>query len=164
MIFKNGSWTSEPVSPRRRMPWYRRSTLYRWLDARLLAGRDWNYLSARADFRLRGRRSNVWRSTEAALRMIHQYCRERGIDFAVVDIPSIKQLGGKRFSSDYDRSQRWLQEFCGQNNIPYVNLKDRYPKDHSSLFREGDSHWNEKGHAFIADFLKSWKFRKDQSS
>ncbi len=149
---QDGDLIAIPPKPVHDVPFYARSALYRLLDQKLLRGKDLDYLLRRIGFELKGRDSYSWQVTEALLREMKRTADAHGYPMFVIDVPSGNQRRGTTVIS---QRQALLHETVSQLQMHYFNLLEYYPEPTDSLFFEGDSHWNEKGHRFIADFIKS---------
>jgi hypothetical protein len=134
-----------------RLPLYKRSTIYRFLSAKGLSGKDFTYLRQRLDWMVRKDDSYDWQVTKRILQELAAECASRDVPFVVVDLATRRQV----LQLDEDRTrQRLLREFAAAAGIPYVDMLDEYPPDPEPLFFRHDSHWNRSGHRFVADVLK----------
>lgn len=136
---------------RLRVPLYRRTMIYRFLDYKLLRGRDGHYIGQKISFWLNGGDSDVWRTTRKILDEFVRVCREHDAGVVVIDIPTVNQLSG--LVGDSVR-QDLLRVASEELNVLYYDLRSHYPDDHQKLFLEHDSHWNPPGHRFIADLVE----------
>lgn len=132
------------------VPLYQHSMTYRYLDSNYLFGKGFTFLLDRLSFEIWGQNSNVWQVTQKILDEMKKLADKQGYPFIVVDIPVHSQLANAGKSRTRQQLLRRTSESLG---IDYYDLLSAYPQDYRSLFVRGDSHWSEKGHRFIADFL-----------
>lgn len=90
-----------------------------------------------------------------------EICRRQGAELTVVTIPDISQIDPIRMvelkgllphSSEFDPDfpDRNIREVCQSMGIPMVAVKDHLG---ISDYKEGDCHWNERGHQKVAKLL-----------
>ena len=149
---QDGTLTAIPPKPFNDVPFYSRSALYRLLDLRLFHGKDLDYLLRRIGVELKERDSYSWKVTEAVLREMKKTADIHGYPLIVIDLPTANQRKSTMVSR---KRQTLLRETSAQLQMYYFDLLEHYPEPADSLFLKEDSHWNAKGHRFIADFLKS---------
>lgn len=150
-ITKNGpSFTIHEAEKVIQLPAYTRLNSYRILNRHLLHGKDFTYVKQKIDFALRKDKSTVWQITAHSLNLVAEICGKRGIDFMIIDIPTMNQL--KEREKEHPR-QLVLNEFCQKEDYDYYNLLDLYPSNYLTLFNPNDSHWSGSGHRFISEFL-----------
>lgn len=89
-----------------------------------------------------------WGVTEAIFIKTRDACLEHNCDFLVAIIPTREQVMGV----ESDAIQQKFISFAQNNGIEYLNLLDEL-KGRADLNFMIDSHWNRKGHGFIADLL-----------
>jgi hypothetical protein len=103
--------------------------------------------------------------TKAALTAGQAQCDQRGIALIVCYIPAkFRAYGGLCEFSESDPCTQWqpwnlperFARFCDDAKIPYVDLtlpmRDAAAAGHL-LYGATDSHWNQHGHAFVAELL-----------
>lgn len=139
----------DPARVRHR-PLYRKTTLYRLVEWKILRGMDLGYLFHRLDFELREEDSYVWKATKGILGQFAALRDEGKFELIVIDIPTWNQLTGV---IDSRARQRVLRQACDEFGFPYYDLEEYYPREFEHLFLDDTSHWNEAGHRFVADFV-----------
>jgi hypothetical protein len=148
-----GELRFDPASPEHEVPWYRRMTLWRWLDEKILHGKDLIYLAQRIEFAWRKENAYSWRVTEAILRKLADYVGKKGAKLIIVDVPN---LGEETVFAGSLAREALLEKLCWSLSVPYYNLRNYYGRNPDSLLVPGDTHWNASGHAFIADRVEEW--------
>jgi hypothetical protein len=99
----------------------------------------------------------MYRATEAALDRLAAFSRRSEIPVLVVLIPDhLQVLRPDLFSAlDASKPQRQIVQVLERHGVPYLDLTKHFREvdDPSQLFFRRDKHWNERGHAFVADIL-----------
>ncbi|MCB9341597.1 MAG: SGNH/GDSL hydrolase family protein [Lewinellaceae bacterium] len=132
-----------------KLPFYKKLAAYKFLDKKVLQGKDFNYIFQKIDFNLFKGNSQTWTITRKMLKSISSLCKNNNIKLMIVDIPTDNQIINK---ADVTR-QELLKQLCEEEGVIYYDLLDYYPPDCSNLFIPNDSHWNARGHRFISNFL-----------
>jgi hypothetical protein len=106
---------------------------------------------------------------EAVLKKANNFARSNGIEFLVLIQPSVVDLRKNNFNLNYEYLQKFphyqknnltgvVERICASNNINYINLFDIFKnnKPDKLYFREGDTHWNDKGQDIAAQETASF--------
>ncbi|HTZ11026.1 MAG TPA: hypothetical protein VMD04_01420 [Candidatus Margulisiibacteriota bacterium] len=131
-------------------PWYKKLVFYRLLDKHIIWGRDPSYFFNKAAFLVFGKHSNPFRVTKAILHEMGNLCRQHNLPLIIMDIPSPNQLKYRFFSRS---RQDFLHEISSEEGFSYYDLANYYPLQYSEIFLPHDSHYNERGHKFIASLV-----------
>jgi lysophospholipase L1-like esterase len=133
--------------------WMRTVDAYRNPTGDPDAGR-WEWTYDEAAFRAWGERGLALAGTHMAA--LAELCRERGIELAVVVYPSPYQL----FANEREgRQVEFWRRFCERERAAFVDLFPAFVDPLRSApasvyerdFIPDDVHWNEAGHALVAD-------------
>jgi lysophospholipase L1-like esterase len=93
---------------------------------------------------------------DAHMAALAAFCRERGIELAVAVYPSPYQI----FANEREgRQVVFWRTFCERERLPFVDLFPLFvdpaqrtaDATYDRYFLPGDVHWNEAGHALVAD-------------
>jgi hypothetical protein len=81
-------------------------------------------------------------------------CRDAGARLVVVTIPSPPQyaLDALEPGLDADLPDRRLDEICRRLGVPFLPLKAHLDRRD---YRDGDDHWNERGHRRVAGIMRT---------
>ena len=139
-------------SPMYSLPLYKRTMLFKFANKQWLRGRDLIYLFHRLDFEIRGSQSDVWKIQSKLIQEMSNLAKQSSIPLVVIDIPTQNQLN-KSITSQ--KRQHLMSQLCKDNQITYYSLIDLYPKEWSNLFVKNDTHWNDLGHTFVANFIEN---------
>ena len=99
------------------------------------------------------------------MRQLLELCRRHGIALNIAVYPyQHPHIAEKRLES---RQVLHWRQFCEENDVGFLNLfpvfiADRTPSEtNAAYFIRGDAHWNEAGHALVAQaFLEWWPQRR----
>ena len=114
-----------------------------------------------------GRENDVrklWVTNKKYLSMIHALLKDKGIDLVVVSYPYAIGVSGEEWAEGrvldgfetgvvYGEPDvvRYLDEFCGEEHIPFLNLYDDFLKSEEfPLYYAFDGHFTKKGHKLVA--------------
>lgn len=99
----------------------------------------------------------MYAATTTALEQLAAFSKRSGIPVVVVIIPDhLQVLRPDLFQLlDASKPQRVIHEVLERNGLPYLDLLDDFQKagDPDRFFFRKDKHWNERGHAFVAQVL-----------
>lgn len=137
--------------------WMRSVDAYRAADGNPDAGR-WEWTYDEAAFRAWGERGLGL--AEKHMAALAAFCRERAIELAVVVFPSPYQILANERAG---RQVEFWERFCARERTTFVNLfpafVDPGRRDplatYDRYFLPDDVHWNESGHAFVADLVET---------
>ena len=148
----NGQLVFSKPNPIYSLPFYKRTILYKFIGKKWLHGKDLHYLLHRLDFEIRGSHSYVWKIQSKLIKEMSNLVKQSSIPLVVIDIPTQNQLN-KSVTSQ--KRQHLMSQLCKDNQITYYSLIDLYPKEWSNLFVKNDTHWNDLGHTFVANFVEN---------
>jgi hypothetical protein len=136
--------------------WMRTVDAYRDATGNPDAGR-WEWTHDEAAFRAWGERGLAL--AEANMASLAAFCREHAIELVIAVFPSPYQI----FADELDSRQvAFWQGFCEREQVKFLNLFPAFidPRRLAPLatyeryFIPDDVHWNEAGHAFVADQIE----------
>lgn len=98
-----------------------------------------------------------------SLSKMEEFTSARGMRLAVVALPTSAQvyaLEPSKHNFDTALPQAWLQEFCRDRRIPYLDLLPLLKKQAASsnrrLYLKRDIHFNDFGHAKVGELIAEW--------
>jgi hypothetical protein len=99
----------------------------------------------------------MYAATASAIEQLGEFSRRSGIPVLVVIIPDHLQVLRPDLFLNLDASkpQRLIIQDLDRAGLQYLDLMDafRHASDPGQLFFRKDKHWNERGHAFVAQIL-----------
>lgn len=115
----------------------------------------------------------AWQYTQRLLAAMHDEVREMGAAFGVVIASSREQTypvawerivatypAARALSFDLDQPQRWLEQWCQQQSVPYVVLAPAFRATAASpgepLHFWHDGHWTSAGHRLAAEEIRKF--------
>lgn len=137
--------------------WLRTVDAFRSGDENLEKSR-WEWTYDEAAWRAWGERGLAL--AEQHMAALAALCRERGVELVIVVYPSPYQI----FANEREgRQSTFWRGFCERERIAFVDLfpafvdaERRAPlATYDRYFIPDDVHWNETGHAFVADLVES---------
>jgi len=147
---KNGKLIHHQASPHNPLPWYKATTLYRFLDANFLFGKDTQTLFQKISFAVQKENAYIWRVARQILARMKTVSEENHYNIIVVDIPTYRQINHPNTPKT---RQTLLKKTAEELRFAYYDLLDIYPKDPLKLLLPHNTHWNENGHRFIANLV-----------
>jgi hypothetical protein len=147
---ENGELVLHKPEKKFKVPFYKTLVSYKLMSKHILQGKDLTYIFQKLDFALFKENSNVWKVTDFTLAAIGDLCKKHGANLMVFDVPTKGQVDTNAQPSI---RQELLRKLCEREDFIYYDLLELYPENKIELFIPNDSHWNSKGHKFIADLL-----------